>query len=68
MNTTTFVVSPIIQKEAVTKYCFGICGDILLACIDFDEYRPWFPCIKSDCLYEMGRSEVLHIDGFICVN
>ena len=57
--TKLFGVSPLIQKKEVDKYCFDICGKVLVGGLGCDETGPLFPCRQEDCPYEDKRTPFL---------
>jgi len=58
-----YLVSPLANKKESEEYCFGKCGKIQIAGIDFMEV-PWLPCREINCQYEekhlpFGTGEIM---------
>ena len=63
-----FGVTPLLQNDEITEYCFGKCRKVLIGGIDGgDGIGPLFPCKHEVCEYEDKRTGVvgtiIDIDG-----
>ena len=54
-----YVVSFLLQKDYITKYCFGECKKVILGVLDIDGVGPVFPCTEDVCKYEDKCSPVI---------
>ena len=65
MGKIIYALHPV-QQKLIDKYCFGICGKILVGGLIDDIAGAMFPCRQKKCLYEEKRLKYGKVNGEIC--
>ena len=65
MGKIIYALHPV-QQKLIDKYCFGICGKILVGGLIDDIAGAMFPCRQKKCLYEEKRLKYGKVNKEVC--